>query len=43
FHEPFYQDYLDDDLASLLGELDLEVTAVESHLVAKVVVATKRR
>jgi ubiquinone/menaquinone biosynthesis C-methylase UbiE len=42
FHEPFYQDYLDDDLASLLGEVDLAVTAVESHLVAKVVVAKKR-
>jgi SAM-dependent methyltransferase len=41
FHEPFYQDYLDDDLASLLGECGFAVTAVETHLVAKVVVAKK--
>ena len=41
FHEPFYQDYLDDDLAALLGELRFAVSAVESHLVAKVVVAKK--
>jgi ubiquinone/menaquinone biosynthesis C-methylase UbiE len=41
FHEPFYQDYLDDDLAALLGECGFAVSAVEPHLVAKVVVATK--
>ena len=39
FHEPFYEDYLADDLAALLGESGLMVEAVEPHLVAKVVVA----
>lgn len=39
FHEPFYEDYLADDLAALLGEAGLIVEAVEPHLVAKVVVA----
>ena len=42
FHEPFYADYLGDDLASMLGEVGFEVAAVESHLVAKVVVANRR-
>ena len=42
FHEPFYADYLEDDLAGLLAEQGFEVTAVESHLVAKVVVARRR-
>ena len=41
FHEPFYEDYLGDDLASLLGECGFAVSSVEPHLVAKVVVATK--
>ena len=41
FHEPFYQDYLDDDLAAMLSEVGLAVSAVEPHLVAKVVVAKK--
>ncbi len=41
FHEPFYADYLEDDLAPMLVEAGFEVTAVESHLVAKVVVARK--
>ncbi len=41
FHEPFYQDYLEDDLADLLGERGFAVESVEPHLVAKVVVARK--
>jgi len=41
FHEPFYADYLADDLAALLAEVGLEVTATEPHLVAKVVIATR--
>ena len=41
FHEPFYADYLDDDLAPMLCEAGLAVSAVETHLVAKVVVGTK--
>jgi ubiquinone/menaquinone biosynthesis C-methylase UbiE len=40
FHEPFYQDYLEDDLAAMLGDAGFAVSAVEPHLVAKVVVAT---
>ncbi len=39
FHEPFYADYLEDDLAALLGEAGFVDIAVEPHLVAKVVVA----
>jgi ubiquinone/menaquinone biosynthesis C-methylase UbiE len=42
FHEPFYADYLEDDLAGILAEQGFDVTAVESHLVAKVVVARRR-
>ncbi|HWU90417.1 MAG TPA: class I SAM-dependent methyltransferase [Kofleriaceae bacterium] len=42
FHEPFYADYLEDDLAGLLGEAGFEVASVEPHLVAKVVVARRR-
>jgi ubiquinone/menaquinone biosynthesis C-methylase UbiE len=41
FHEPYYADYLDDDLASVLREVGFVVTAVEPHLVAKVAVARK--
>jgi ubiquinone/menaquinone biosynthesis C-methylase UbiE len=41
FHEPFYDDYLEDDLAALLGDAGFEVTAVEPHLVAKVVIARR--
>jgi ubiquinone/menaquinone biosynthesis C-methylase UbiE len=41
FHEPFYADYLEDDLAALLAAEGFEVTAVERHLVAKVVVARR--
>lgn len=41
FHEPFYQDYLEDDLAAALAEVGFVVESVESHLVAKVVVARR--
>jgi ubiquinone/menaquinone biosynthesis C-methylase UbiE len=41
FHEPFYQDYLEDDLSGLVRECGFTVDAVEPHLVAKVVVARK--
>jgi ubiquinone/menaquinone biosynthesis C-methylase UbiE len=41
FHEPFYRDYLEDDLAAALAEAGLTVTARESHLVARVVVARR--
>jgi len=41
FHEPFYADYLEDDLGALLAAEGFEVTAVESHLVAKVVTARR--
>jgi ubiquinone/menaquinone biosynthesis C-methylase UbiE len=39
FHEPFYADYLRDDLAPMLRDAGLVVDEVEPHLVAKVVVA----
>jgi ubiquinone/menaquinone biosynthesis C-methylase UbiE len=41
FHEPFYQDYLKDPLEEALKECGFEVQSVESHFVAKVVVARK--
>ncbi|MDQ3368747.1 MAG: class I SAM-dependent methyltransferase [Myxococcota bacterium] len=41
FHEPFYADYLEDDLAGILRECGFTVSAVESHLVSKVVVAAR--
>jgi ubiquinone/menaquinone biosynthesis C-methylase UbiE len=41
FHEPFYADYLEDDLAVLLCEAGFTVESVEPHLVAKVVVARR--
>jgi ubiquinone/menaquinone biosynthesis C-methylase UbiE len=41
FHEPFYQDYLEDDLAGILAAQGFTVESVEPHLVAKVVVARK--
>jgi len=41
FHEPFYADYLEDDLAALLASAGFVVEAVEECLVAKVVVARK--
>ena len=39
YHEPFYRDYLKDDLAELLTSVGFTVDAVEPHVVAKVVVA----
>jgi ubiquinone/menaquinone biosynthesis C-methylase UbiE len=41
FHEPFYADYLEDDLAAILEETGFEVVTTEPHLVAKVVVARR--
>jgi ubiquinone/menaquinone biosynthesis C-methylase UbiE len=41
FHEPFYRDYLEDDLAGALADVGFEVQAVEPHYVAKVFVARK--
>jgi ubiquinone/menaquinone biosynthesis C-methylase UbiE len=41
FHEPFYADYLEDDLAGILAAQGFDVTAVEPHLVAKVVIARR--
>lgn len=41
FHEPFYADYLEDDLGALLREVGLEVMDTEPHLVAKVVIARR--
>jgi len=41
FHEPFYDDYLEDDLAPLVGEAGFSVESVEPHLVAKVIVARR--
>ncbi len=39
FHEPFYMDYLGDDLGAMLAEIGFEDVATEAHLVAKVVIA----
>jgi ubiquinone/menaquinone biosynthesis C-methylase UbiE len=41
FHEPFYEDYLEDDLAAMFAEAGFAVEATEAHLVAKVVMARK--
>lgn len=41
FHEPFYEDYLDDDLAALVREVGFAEPATETHLVAKVVIARR--
>ena len=41
FHEPFYADYLADDIGAMLDEVGFAVKATEPHLVAKVVVATR--
>jgi ubiquinone/menaquinone biosynthesis C-methylase UbiE len=40
FHEPFYEDYLTDELGPMLAECGFAVTSSAPHLVAKVVVAT---
>ena len=41
FHEPFYADYLEDDLAGALADTGFAVQSAEPHLVAKVVVARR--
>jgi ubiquinone/menaquinone biosynthesis C-methylase UbiE len=41
FHEPFYADYLQDDLAALLREVGFEIESAESHFVARVVAARR--
>ena len=41
FHEPFYRDYLDDDLATILGETGFVDAVTEPQLVAKVVYARR--
>lgn len=41
FHEPFYADYLEDDLAGLLHEVGFEIESSAPHFVAKVVVARR--
>jgi hypothetical protein len=41
FHEPFYDEYLTDDLAAICAELGFVDVETEIHLVSKVVIATK--
>lgn len=41
FHEPFYRDYLEDDLAAAMTAAGFRVVSVEPHYVAKVFVARK--
>jgi ubiquinone/menaquinone biosynthesis C-methylase UbiE len=41
FHEPFYADYLEDDLAGILAEAGFVAVTTEPHLVAKVVIARR--
>jgi ubiquinone/menaquinone biosynthesis C-methylase UbiE len=41
FHEPFYADYLEDDLAEMLREVGFAIDASESHFVARVVAARR--
>ena len=41
FHEPFYADYLEDDLAESLREVGFEVESAEPQFVAKVVAARR--
>lgn len=41
FHEPFYNEYLQDDLAEALSEVGFEVESTEPQFVAKVVTARK--
>jgi ubiquinone/menaquinone biosynthesis C-methylase UbiE len=41
FHEPFYADYLEDDLADVLREVGFSVESSEPQFVAKVVVARR--
>ena len=41
FHEPFYADYLEDDLAELLREVGFAIESSEPQFVAKVVAARR--
>jgi ubiquinone/menaquinone biosynthesis C-methylase UbiE len=41
FHEPFFADYLEDDLAGVLRDAGFTVESSEPHFVSKVVVAHK--
>jgi ubiquinone/menaquinone biosynthesis C-methylase UbiE len=41
FHEPFYADYLEDDLAEVLREVGFSVESSEPQFVAKVVIARR--
>jgi ubiquinone/menaquinone biosynthesis C-methylase UbiE len=41
FHEPFYRDYIRDDLAAAAQEVGFEVDRTEAHHVSKVVVARR--
>jgi ubiquinone/menaquinone biosynthesis C-methylase UbiE len=41
FHEPFYADYLQDDLAALLREVGFAIESTEPQFVAKVVTARR--
>jgi ubiquinone/menaquinone biosynthesis C-methylase UbiE len=41
FHEPFYADYLEDDLGDALREVGFVVSSTQPHLVAKVVVGNR--
>jgi ubiquinone/menaquinone biosynthesis C-methylase UbiE len=41
YHEPYYQDYIQNDLASLLQEIGFEIESIELHYVSKVFVARK--
>lgn len=41
FHEPFFEDYVSDDLEELCAGAGLELVLVESHFVSKVVAAKK--
>jgi SAM-dependent methyltransferase len=41
FHEPFYDEYLDDDLAQICRDSGFTDVATECHLVSKVVIASK--
>ncbi|CAN5851762.1 class I SAM-dependent methyltransferase [soil metagenome] len=41
FHEPFFEDYLANDIAGILRECGAAVEVTEPHLVAKVVIARR--
>ena len=41
FHEPFYRDYVRDDLAAAIGEVGFQVVSTEPCFVSKIVVARK--